>query len=152
MTREELAKALEEYPDKLKAALLRRHLASLKLQEAKENEGASRYSHFMRGDDDYDVERAKIEHSIRTNPGAYGLPTTPRPSDSAVQAALLASPEYAQLRSKKKESLDNNRDTSDSSTVEAKLKAREEKNLADIEVEVLLKTLEAYRILADIMR
>jgi len=36
--------------------------------------------------------------------------------------------------------------------VESLLKAREEKELADVEVEVLRKTLEAYRILADIMK
>lgn len=150
MTRDELAKALEEYPDKLKAALLKQYHASVKLQAAKTDLGGSRYSHYIRGDDDYDVERAKIVHNIRTNPSAYGL--SPRPSDSAVETAVLASEEFAQLRSKRKESHDNNLDLSDASTVESLLKAREEKELADVEVEVLRKTLEAYRILADIMK
>lgn len=149
MTRDELAKALEEYPDKLRAALLRQFHASVILQEARIDVGASRYSHYLRGDADFDVERAKIIHNIRTNPSVYGL--SPRPSDSAVETALLASDEYAQLRSKWKESHDNNIDARDSSISKAILKAREEKELADIEVEVLRKTLEAYRILADIM-
>ena len=61
---------------------------------------------------------------------------------------LFNNDEYAQLKSKWKESHDNNIDTGDSST----LKAREEKALADIEVEVLRRTLEAYRILADIIK
>lgn len=150
MTRDELAKALEEYPDKLKATLLKQYHASVKLQAARTDLGGSRYSRYLRGDDDYDIERAKIVHNIRTNPSAYDLP--PRPSDSAVETALLASEEYAQLRSKRKESHDNNLDTSDASTVESLLKTREEKELADIEVEVLRKTLETYRILADIMK
>ena len=149
MTREELAKALEEYPDKLRAALLRQYHATAKLQESRLDLRASRYSHYFRGDADFDVDRAKIIHNIRTNPSVYGL--SPRPSDSAVETALLASDEYAQLRSKWKESHDNNVDASDSSTSKAILKAGEEKELADIEVEVLRKTLEAYRILADII-
>src|SRR5260221_6487779 len=152
MTREDLAKALEEYPDKLRTALLRQYNASVILQEARIDEARSdvRVSRYFRGDDDFDVERAKIVHSIRTNPSAYGL--NPRPSDSAVENALLASDEYAQLKSKRKESNDNNIDTKDSSTLEAILKAREEKELAGIEVEVLRRTLEAYRILADIIK
>ncbi len=149
MTKEELAKALEEYPDKLRAALLRQYQASVKLQGAKAEIGVSRYSHYIRGDDDFDVERAKIVHSIRTNPSAYGL--SPRPSDSAVENAVLASPEYAQLRNNRKESQDNNIDISDSSRSEVIERAREEKEFADLEVEVLRKTLEVYRILADIM-
>jgi len=76
---------------------------------------------------------------------------SPRPSDSAVEIALLASDEYAQLRSKWKKSHDNNIGVRDSSISKAILKAREEKERADIEVEGLRKTLEAYRILADIM-
>ncbi len=147
MTRDELAKALEEYPDKLRTALFKQYYASMKLQEARTDVGVSRY---IRGDDDFDVERAKIVHSIRTNPSAYGL--NPRPSDSAVETALLASDEYAQLKSKWKESHDNNIDTRGSSTLEAILKASEDKELAEIEVEVLRKTLEVYRILADIMK
>ncbi len=142
MTREELAKALEEYPDKLRAALLGQYNASVKLQEERTDMRVSRH---LRGENDFDVERAKIVHRIRTNPSTYSL--NPRPSESAIQDALLASDEYAQLKSKWKESHDNNIDTGDSST----LKAREGKELADIEVEVLRKTLEAYRILADIM-
>lgn len=151
MTRDELAKAIEEYPDKLRAALLRQYNASVILQEAKIDEARTdvRVSRYFRGDNDFDVERAKIVHSIRTNPSAYGL--SPRPSDSAVETALLASDEYAQLKSKRKESNDNNIDIKDSSTLEAILKAREEKELAGIEVEVLRRTLEAYRILADII-
>ena len=148
MTRDELAKALEEYPDKLRAALHRQYNASLILQEPRTGEARIdvRVSRYLRSDNDFDVERAKIVHSIRTNPSAYSL--SPRPSESAIQDALLASDEYAQLKSKWKESHDNNIDTGDSST----LKAREEKALADIEVEVLRRTLEAYRILADIIK
>jgi hypothetical protein len=142
MTREELAKALEEYPDKLRAALLRQYNASVILQEERIDVRVSRY---LRGDADFDVERAKIVHSIRTNPSVYSL--NPRPSESAIQDALLASDEFAQLRSKWKESHDNNIDTEDSNT----LKAKEEKALAEIEVEVLRRTLEAYRVLADII-
>jgi hypothetical protein len=148
MTRDELAKALEEYPDKLRAALPRQYNASVILQEPRTGEARIdvRVSRYLRSDNDFDVERAKIVHSIRTNPSAYSL--SPRPSESAIQDALLASDEYAQLKSKWKESHDNNIDTGDSST----LKAREEKALADIEVEVLRRTLEAYRILADIIK
>ncbi len=150
MTKDELTKALEEYPEKLRTALLMQYQASVKLDEERAGIGTPRYSDYIRGDDDYDVERAKIVHNIRTNPSAYGL--SPRPSDSAVETALLASPEFAQLRNKRKESQDKNINPNDPSALESIVKAREEKELADIEVEVLQKTLETYRILADIMK
>jgi len=145
MTRDELAKALEEYPDKLRAALLKKHQASVKLEEARTD---LRVPNSIQGDDgfDYEVERAKIVQSIRANPSAYDLPS--RPSESAIQDALLASDAYAQLKSRSKKSHSNITYTRDSSI----LKAKEEKELAEMEVEVLQRTLETYRILAGIMK
>jgi len=145
MTRDELAQALEEYPEKLREALLRQYQATIKLEEARVDLGAPPS---IQGDDDFDynVERAKIEKSIRANPPAYDLPS--RPSESAIQNALLASTEYAELQRTQKESRSRIPYTRDESI----LKAREEKALADIDVEVLRRTFEAYRILADIMR
>jgi hypothetical protein len=142
MTKDELTKALEEYPEKLRNALLRQFQASVKLDEARADERVSWHRHVV---DDFTVERAKIAHTIRTNPSAYGLT---KPNDNAIQEAVLASDEYAQLRIKWKELQGNDTDTRDASI----LKAREEKELSDIEVEVLQRTLETYRILADIMK
>ncbi len=120
MTRDELAQALEEYPEKLRVALLRQYQATIKLEEARVDLGAPPS---IQGDDDFDynVERAKIEKSIRANPPAYDLPS--RPSESAIQNALLASIEYAELQRKRKESRSRIPYTRDESI----LKAREEK-------------------------
>lgn len=145
MTRDELTKALEEYPEKLRKALLRQYQTSMKLEEARAD---VRVLRDIQDDDDFDfdTERAKIFHKIRTNPSEYGLPL--KPSRTEVENALLVSDEYAQLKSKQKESQGRNPYTRDESI----LRAREEKHLADIDVEVLRRTLEAYRILADIMK
>jgi hypothetical protein len=125
--------------------LLRQYQASVKL-EGTRTEG--REPRYIQVDDDFDyhAERAKLVTNIRKYPTEYGLPS--RPNESAIQDALHASPEYAELQRKWKESHGRNPYTRDESI----LKAREEKHLADIEVEVLKRTLEAYRILVDIMK
>ncbi len=145
MTRDELAQALEEYPEKLKEALLRQYQASVKLEEARVDAGVP--PSIQRDDDfDFNVERARLILIIRKNPSDYGIPS--KPNETAIQEALLASPEYAELQRKQKELRSVIPYTRDKSI----LMAKEEKVLADIEVEVLRRTFEAYRILADIMR
>ena len=146
MTRDELSKALEEYPEKLREALLRRHHASLRLEEARADARVSRH---VPQNDDFDQERARIATHIRKNPSEYGLSS--RPSNDAVEQALLASPEYEELMSKRKEVQSNIPDTINTRETGI-LKAKEEKELADIEVEVLQRTLETYHILAAIMK
>jgi len=146
MTRDELAKALEEYPNKLREALLRRHRATFRLEEVI---AEARLSRHTPQDDFFLQKRATIANNIRTNPSKYNLYA--RPSDTAVEEALLASDEYKELMREKEELQGNTPDPIDIGATNI-LKAKEEKGLADIEVEVLHKTLETYHLLASIMK
>src|SRR6266699_3876659 len=82
MTRDELAQALEEYPEKLREVLLRQYQAAIKLEEARKDAGVPPY---LQGDGDFDFthERAKIEHRIRTKPEEYSFQSSKPPSDHA---------------------------------------------------------------------
>jgi hypothetical protein len=70
----------------------------LRLEEAR---AEARVPRPIPHDDNFYRERARIATNIRKNYADYGLPS--RPSNDAVEQALLASPEYEELISRRNE-------------------------------------------------
>jgi hypothetical protein len=175
MTLTSLQKDLEEYPERLKQALIRQLKAGTALKAVQEEVEQSNVDSDVEEDEQepasssdyeklqvrYAQKKAQLELEVRRNP-----PDGIKITESTVDALLNANEELCKMKEQmidlQRKRVENTRTlrsrrtrteprTSDAKLMQKLIKAEEESKNAYIEVEVLRETLETYKMLTVIL-
>ena len=175
MTLTSLQKDLEEYPERLKQALIRQSKAVIVLKVVREEVEQSNIEHDVEVDEQepastsdyeklqvrYAQKKAQLELDVRRNP-----PDGIKITESTVDALLNANEELCKMKEQmidlqrkhaesrkviRSRRISTEPKTSDTKLMQKLMKAEEENRNAEIEVDVLRETLETYRMLTAIL-